>query len=900
MCLARLLVQQPTRSSGSPSSSSASHDDEVLLVDAPSRPRTANGAARANLATHEGKLAAASPAAQSTATCPRWTLEVPAPRPLSAKAKGKLPIEGPRAALPPPLKRSASPPPCIASVSPPKKRRTTSSVFDGVEIPLGRSSSSPALSRPAPAPVHTRWTPSDAAPSAHSRTVSPTEPKTVVASPPPTVRAQRRSPTFELVIEGRPHSAAVKRSTPPSSPPALAPSLVAQGPLRSSSLTPVGSSPVVHRAPSSTPSVASTLSSIAETPRQAESTLLPYRAARRAAPVALNFPAKPASHPLNRLTLRPPLAAPPPRYVPNPSFAPAAEIGWVAGTQPKKRAPPARPPPRSRTPLVVLPATVAPPAPDPPNAAGPGARRSGRAKVQAQLACTIYPSASDRVAALAASTSTSTTSSRASSVSATDDPRSRASPRAAAAAKPVRRKPVMAQLRARYAFLAEANRAPFRADNSCDGINPEPLSFEWDELEVRAVTRAEGWPRWKDEELEMRWGANEVPHLVLRAEEGDKAARRKVRRACTVTEWRYRGLDEAIGCASNKATGWATRDWRMVLQGRDEEQGEDDEVEVCAAGKALSMVAMETPSVSPPPPHTTTRKRGATITDVPPSTSSVFLASDDVDMRDGRLEIDTTAQADAVLEPEAPVLVADSDSSDDELAGPEVPATLLSSDKGGRERSASTASSRSSDLVITPSRRPPAARPYASAGTHARPALPARVASSTPTAAGGAEPSATAAGSTESSSSASPGKEDESTPDSSSNSSADPARPRRPRTSSSSEGESTSFVESPRPAVPARKLFAREARAALHSPPPLKPFDDGASASSSASNSSDDDDSTSPERTPAPAPPSPPSSESKQKRAAPSPAKPLMPGYVVRAPVLPVSHRLCSPELTRP
>ena len=598
----------------------------------------------------------------------------------------------------------------------------------GAEDPVAVSMSphlvAAAVAEPAPAPVHRRWTPSSAAVSSASSSSSPEHVDVAVQVP----LADGGGPStsrIELDDDGRTSSLDLVSSLQRS-----AHSTGQHGAAgRTSSLTPAESSPPplsgarqrARRSP--TLSDASSLDTVTAHSPPAST----VRGLRPAAPdtrlVASNLPARPSRHPLHSLQLHAPPSRPPPRFILNPSFAPATVLGWVQGAAQKKRPPP-RPPPRLRTapPLAVAAPDVAPAV-----VVDDGQRRSGRAKTQAQLACAIYPPATERIAALAASTSASSSSSRSSSVS-VEDPRARASA-PLAAAKAVPRKHLMAQLRARYAFLAEDNCAPFRSDNLCDGINPEPCSFEWDDVEVRAAVRVEGWPRWKNADFEMKRDAGEAAELVLRAQAGDEIARDEVQAACRVTSWRYLDLDEALGCASNAATGWATRDWRMAQQQQRARGRGLDVVSVCEDPQAFLDALKEdaepgfsqdrrpldpSSSLSPLPPSP--RKRGSTITDVPPSTPHAPAAVVDADELHDDPALDDVQGADAARR--LVISDSDSDSSDDGFDDVRLVRPPHGSAARARARStasaASSGSSRTNDLVVTPTRSAAATAPAAS------------------------------------------------------------------------------------------------------------------------------------------------------------------------------------------
>ncbi|KPV76686.1 uncharacterized protein RHOBADRAFT_51692 [Rhodotorula graminis WP1] len=619
----------------SPASSEASFDDEILLVAHRPRPPPSLSAAEppatSSPAVREPFEAPGPAIASSSATAfaphPRWSvdrLDPPAaPRSLSDKAKGKLPLEREHAVES--HKRSASP-----RTSPRTKKRRLDATFDGVEIPVASASSSPVPAEPGPHPVHRRWASGSSVASARVASTAPEDDEAAAAV------ERRRSSRLPVVVAQppRPH---------PATSADVAASRTVVSPRETSNCGRASSLP---SAPTST-RLGVTLRDVVPA-RSRPSSAVAYTGI--AAPVGdileRNFPSRPPQHPLNALRLRTPPLDPPPRFVCNPAYEPAAALGWISGAVSKKRAPP-RPVPRLRTnvPPAAAAAAAAAPAPVASFAGEVGQRRSARAKVPAQPACSIYPSATDRVAALASSTSASASSSRASSAS-SEDPRTRTAPvstRAAPAAlaQPVRRKPLLAQLRTRYAFLAEDNCAPFRADNSCDGINPEPCSFEWDSYELRAAVRAEGWPPWRDEDLEMVRDAGEAADLILSAHAGDEGARDVVRSACRLVPWRYRDLDDALGSASNAPTRWATCDWRMVQQQQLElgetvdvtrvrggpqtfldAVGGDLDLDLVEAGDALS------PFSSPSRATTSPRKRGSAITDVPPTTPRPLVAVD--------------------------------------------------------------------------------------------------------------------------------------------------------------------------------------------------------------------------------------------------------------------------------
>ncbi|BGP36988.1 hypothetical protein JCM10450v2_000898 [Rhodotorula kratochvilovae] len=731
-----------TRSSGSPSNSDLGFDDEVILV-APPRPHAPPPVASTSTSAPAEPAKLSSPLEtppRTFATHRRWTLEVPthSPRPLSDKAKGKRTLEGERATPP---KRVASPPSSTGSDA--AKKRRTGLVFDGVEIPVRAAGSSASKPRPVTMRLHTRWTSNESELVSHSPFGSPTSAAAAAAlSPPEQPSSMRRSHSFELVVEAR-SSPAAKRarisasplnSTRRASPPGSSRSAAGSSP------APARASPAVPRRRESTfelvvesqPSPARHPRPLADLPATLEPpifpAILPAPPARLAptppiqisprpftqplasgsrprvaalaslaatpVPAQLNFTAKPASHPLNQLRLRPPPAPPPamPTRHLNPVFTPAAALGWVPGSYPKKRSAP-RPRARSRTPILPQPAIE--PSPAPSSTGSGGQRRSGRATMQARPASAVYPSAAERLALSLAPGSGS--SSRASSASPSRSP----PPIPARTAKPPRRKPLLAQLRAKYAFLSEADRAPFRADNSCEGINPEPLSFEWDERELRLAARKEGFPADGGAgPCAMRSGGGKAAELVLRAEEGDPRAREELSQAWRETEWRYRDWDEARGRAGNRATGWATRDWRMHPR-EDEEVDEWDAESVTETigGAALTSPVRERFATASPErerAHAGGRKRGATITDVPPSTSSAF-GGDEIEMRVGSGESDDDAEAEGARERERE----DAGMRD---ASMQAYVPVASTSVNAVASGTSSSSSRSSDLVVSPSK----------------------------------------------------------------------------------------------------------------------------------------------------------------------------------------------------
>ncbi|GAA5849784.1 hypothetical protein JCM9279_002013 [Rhodotorula babjevae] len=721
------------RRSPSPSSSEASFSDEIVLV-APRphlRPSLSSTAPLAHplpppaASLEQRRPVLAEQASPASATRRRWPLDLPVPpadpRPLSDKAKGKLPLEGERAVQPPP--RSESPRPAREP-----KRRRLDTASGGAELHVASSTSSRMIAERERVPTHRRRTASSAAASSASSRSSPEH----VEAADQASREVRNggSPEVESEVDQGTLSPALPGAAALS---AYSASGQQSGAWRTSSLTPAESSPpqpdaIVQSARSSTASDAGSHGTVtARSPSAAD-----VASSRPAAPVARltasTFPSRSPRHPLNTLRFHPPPSDPPPRFIFNDAFAPAVDLGWVRGAAPKKRAP-ARPPPRPR---LAPPPAVAVPAPAPAVVVDGNQRRSGRAKTQAQLACSIYPSAAERIAMLAASTSASGPSSRSSSAS-VEDARTRpisAVARAAplVAAKPVRPKSVMAKLRLRYAFLAEAECAPFRSDNSLAGINPEPCSFEWDDDEVRAAVRAEGWPRWTNADFEMERDAGEAAELVLRAREGDEAARDEVRAACQLTSWRFLGLDEALGGASNAATGWATRDWRMVQRQRELGEGLGvDTVDVGDDPQAFldalngdgdfdlddNRSALEpSSSLSPLPP--TPRKRGSAITDVPPSTPHAPVAV--IEVADRRH--DSLLEEGPSADPPRQIVVSDSNSSnahpDDMRSAQDA---IRSASRERAVSTASAASSPSSAMVVTPSRQ---AAPAPPAASHAR------------------------------------------------------------------------------------------------------------------------------------------------------------------------------------
>ncbi|GAA6050552.1 hypothetical protein JCM3770_005596 [Rhodotorula araucariae] len=649
--------------------SDLNYRDKVLVV-APTHSPVASSSSRAaavpaDLALHPP------PIGHALASHHRWTPQGPtySPHALSDKAMGKRPLEGERATQ-------------LKGAEETAKKRKARRVLDSVEIPL-RNPSSASKPRPAATRLHKRWNSNESELVSHSPFGSPTASASASASaaaqsPPATSTSsssKRRAHSFELVIEPRSSSAARRASTASHSsvrPPHLSPQESSASP------APPRRSHAVARARESTfevvvesrPPRAGTAAKastnlqrrifppgtpaptrLGETPPGVFSQPKPTAFAPKLRQL-LNFADKPAAHPLNQLRLRPP--PPPPPAMParclNPAFAPAVALGWVAGSYPKKRVAP-RLRARSQTPLAAPEPErlTLEPSPAPSLSGSAGQRRSGRAIIQARPASAVYPSAAERLAA--AATAASTSSSRASSVSPERSPRPAAMPTQ-------RRKGFLAQLRAKYAFLLEANRAPFRADNRCDGINPDPLSFEWDEREMRLAARADGFPDFDEPAggpCVLLHGDGRAAELVLRAEQGDEWARAQVRSACSVTEWRYKGFDEARGSASNAETRWATRDWRMRGGARRDDQGD------CAGAGVAALAAGDTLLSSPFRERLATvsperergrepvigRKRGATITDVPPSTSSAF-GGDDVDMRRGESDDD---EGSAALDP---------------------------------------------------------------------------------------------------------------------------------------------------------------------------------------------------------------------------------------------------------
>ncbi|GAA5892034.1 hypothetical protein JCM8208_001414 [Rhodotorula glutinis] len=640
------------RTSTSPTSSEASFDDEILLVAHRPRPPPSlpsaqppvgsRAAPREPVEAPQHVVTSVSPPA--FATHRRWTfdfLDPPVvPRALSNKAKGKLPLVGERAVLP--MKRSASP----HSSRQPKKLHLDAA-FVGVEVPVASSSSSSSSSpgpvEAGPEPVRRRSTPNNSEASPRAPSAAPEDVQAASAA------ERRRSSRFQFAAEQPPSSRRSSSANSASSSTSYTASEQRDGGRASSlpaaRLPPPGLDPVLRRARPSATRGATCLDTVLSRARSGLDVVPTGAPPPAANVVAGNFPSRSPNHPLNALRLRAAPSRPPPRIVFNPTFGPAAALGWVPGAVLKKRVPP-RPLPRPRlgappAAAAVAVTAAAAPGPAPVDVGDDPQRRSGRAKFPAQLASSTYPSATSRVADLAMPASAST--SRASSV-ATEEARTFMAPVSARAApvgpaQPVRRKGLLAQLRARYAFLAEDNCAPFRADNSCDGVNPEPCSFEWDPYEVRAAVRAEGWPTWREEDVEMERDAGEAADLILRAQAGDEGARDEVRSACRLVQWRYRDLDEALGSASNAATRWATRDWRMVQQqrrgrGRDIDvtrvrggpqtflDAVDGTLDLVEAGTALSPFSSPSRSLVSP------RKRGSAITDVPPPTPRAPAAAD--------------------------------------------------------------------------------------------------------------------------------------------------------------------------------------------------------------------------------------------------------------------------------
>ncbi|GEM12075.1 hypothetical protein Rt10032_c18g6092 [Rhodotorula toruloides] len=362
---------------------------------------------------------------------------------------------------------------------------------------------------------------------------------------------------------------------------------------------------------------------------------------RRAPPqpsrTPLRFPDKPASHPLNLLRIRshPLNSAPPPqiaaRFVRNPHFAPAEELGWIEGRGPhvevKKRlgqvewAAAAATVKLSREPSPLV-STEGTPAPA-------GGRRSARVPVQARPPSMIYPSAIDRLAS-------STKRSRSPSSQLPTPPPSTSLPLLLP-----RRPPLSTVLRKRYDWLQPRSRGPFKIDGSALGTDPTLLGFEWDEDELDEERWANG-EAWEEEEEEddgeIRTGQYGGPFRVAQAAE---AARRALLsppassssqaslspvmatlefKPWTVVPWAWKDLDAAKGRAGPGGTaGWATRDpWMHYLL---DSSGSDDATSSSVAGTLSSPVAHHSPRKKLAEAGSGAQV-GAKITAVPPSTSS--------------------------------------------------------------------------------------------------------------------------------------------------------------------------------------------------------------------------------------------------------------------------------------
>ncbi|GAA5971452.1 hypothetical protein JCM11641_008357 [Rhodosporidiobolus odoratus] len=308
-------------------------------------------------------------------------------------------------------------------------------------------------------------------------------------------------------------------------------------------------------------------------------------------PPALPFPSQSASHPLNsnpHLKLCRFNPAPPPpltqRYLRNSDYRPARSLGYIEGTVPKRRPPPKR---RSPSPLLICKAPVSTASSTsasaggsvPPSTAAEAARRkSGRSVVQARQACDVLPSTADN--ADLASSSLATT-------------------------KPIRAPRWESQVKARWRFLRSDERGSYRQDGRLAGTDPGPLSFEIDpddastadslsawlnedsddedsgprmrrsqrSRSVSAATKSRRIPEWKenpDKVRDVRWRWPELrPKRQYGDDEEDEDEDEEdlPRRldgsqegSWDILPWSFKSIDEGLGAASNRATGWATRD----------------------------------------------------------------------------------------------------------------------------------------------------------------------------------------------------------------------------------------------------------------------------------------------------------------------------------------------------
>ncbi|BGP29142.1 hypothetical protein JCM10296v2_000880 [Rhodotorula toruloides] len=506
------------------------------------------------------------------------------------------------------------------------------SIFDGVEIevPARRKSR-----------LHMRWTSGDSEADvtldrfAASSTGSATSPKAGGArlSPPviedsaspPTRRSSSSSET--LVVSTHHPSAGKPRDHSTSSEPAK----------QLPSPSPSTSLPEKRRSPSTSSAASSSRTKhsfelIIDQPSRPRAPPKPTR-------TPLRFPNKPASHPLNLLRTRshPTDSAPPPplavRFVRNPHFAPAQELGWIEGKGPhvevKKRMGPVERAvaaasvsvSREQSPLVSAEGTPGP----------GGGRRSTRVPVQARPPSMIYPSAIERLAS-------SAKRSRSPSSQLPTPPPSTSLPLP-------RRPPLSTVLRKRYDWLHPRSRGPFRIDGSALGTDPTLLGYEWDEDELDEERWAGGeWDEDEDGDMGVRTGRYGGPYHVAQAAEAARralfsppnssssnASSSAVKVALdvkpwAVVPWAWKDLDVAKGCAGPGGTaGWATRDpWMHYLF----DSSDSDEAASLSVVETLSspvahhsprrvLAAAASGSSSSPPAQV-----GAKITAVPPSTSS--------------------------------------------------------------------------------------------------------------------------------------------------------------------------------------------------------------------------------------------------------------------------------------
>ncbi|KAK4333595.1 hypothetical protein RTBOTA2_002350 [Rhodotorula toruloides] len=636
------LPNEDTRTAPTSSSSSdAGFEDEVVLVPTSSFssnrqhtiPLTGPAAFRpfsppTSSQEAEGDGAANKPVEGVFATHRRWTSggKDRDRAGLSEKARGKLPALA------------------VDKVATTDRRRKSldavargGSVFEGVEIevPARRKSR-----------LHMRWTSGDSEADitlerfAASSSGSATSPKAdggrlsppVIedsASPP----TRRSSSSGEILVVSKHRSTTAAKPHEDSTSPEPAKQLPSPSP--STSL------PEKRRSAS----VASTASS-SRTKHSFE--LIIDQSSRPRAPPKLSrkplsFPDKPASHPLNLLRIRshPPDPAPPPplpvRFVRNPHFAPAQQLGWIEGKGPhvevKKRMGPvdravaaATTVTREQSPLVSAEGTPG---------SGRG-RRSTRVPVQARPPSMIYPSAIDRLAS-------SAKPSRSPSSQLPTPPPSTSIPLP-------RRPPLSTVLRRRYDWLHPRSRGPFRIDGLALGTDPTLLGYEWDEDELDEERWAGGeWDEDEDGDGEIKTGRYGGPFRVAQAAE---AARRalfsppnssssnvssspvKVAldvKPWQVVPWAWKDLDAAKGRAGPCGTaGWATRDpWMHYLfdSSASDAAASSSVVEALSSPVAhqsprrVLAVAVSGSSSSSPPVQV-----GAKITAVPPSTSSPAAA----------------------------------------------------------------------------------------------------------------------------------------------------------------------------------------------------------------------------------------------------------------------------------